>query len=54
MFLPMYCPRTIQAIGPWMGVISQFEQHVRAVSGLPVLKPVAHSHVTMINLIGMT
>ncbi len=32
--------------------VSQFEQHVRAVCGLPVLKPVQHSGVTMINLIG--
>lgn len=32
--------------------VSQFEQHIRAISGLPVLKPIAHSEVTMINLIG--
>ncbi|PZO88261.1 MAG: 5-(carboxyamino)imidazole ribonucleotide synthase, partial [Micavibrio aeruginosavorus] len=32
--------------------VSQFEQHMRAVSGLPVLNPVQHSAVTMINLIG--
>jgi 5-(carboxyamino)imidazole ribonucleotide synthase len=32
--------------------VSQFEQHVRAVCGLPVLQPVQHSGVTMINLIG--
>lgn len=32
--------------------VSQFDQHVRAVCGLPVLKPVQHSDVTMINLIG--
>ena len=32
--------------------VSQFEQHVRAVCGLPVLDPVQHSNVTMINLIG--
>ncbi len=32
--------------------VSQFEQHIRAVSGLPILKPRAHSRVTMLNLIG--
>jgi 5-(carboxyamino)imidazole ribonucleotide synthase len=32
--------------------VSQFEQHVRAVCGLPVLDPVPHSAVKMINLIG--
>lgn len=32
--------------------VSQFEQHVRAVCGLPILEPVAHSRVEMINLIG--
>jgi 5-(carboxyamino)imidazole ribonucleotide synthase len=32
--------------------VSQFEQHVRAVCGLPILTPVQHSGVTMINLIG--
>lgn len=32
--------------------VSQFDQHVRAVCGLPVLKPVRHSDVTMVNLIG--
>lgn len=32
--------------------VSQFEQHMRAVSGLPVLEPVQHSAVTMVNLIG--
>ncbi|PZQ48103.1 MAG: 5-(carboxyamino)imidazole ribonucleotide synthase [Micavibrio aeruginosavorus] len=32
--------------------VSQFEQHVRAVCGLPILKPVQHSAVTMYNLIG--
>ena len=32
--------------------ISQFEQHIRAVSGLPILKPVPHSKITMLNLIG--
>lgn len=32
--------------------ISQFEQHVRAVCGMPILRPAAHSAVTMLNLIG--
>lgn len=32
--------------------VSQFEQHVRAVCGLPILVPTQHSAVTMINLIG--
>lgn len=32
--------------------VSQFDQHVRAVCGLPILKPVQHTGVTMINLIG--
>lgn len=32
--------------------VSQFEQHVRAVCGLPVLQPVQHYGVTMVNLIG--
>lgn len=32
--------------------VSQFDQHVRAVCGLPILKPMQHSAVTMINLIG--
>ena len=32
--------------------ISQFENHVRAVCGLPVLPPNRHSNVTMVNLIG--
>ncbi len=32
--------------------VSQFEQHVRAVSGLPLRTPVPHSAVTMVNLIG--
>lgn len=32
--------------------ISQFEQHVRAVCGLPILRPVTTQSVTMINLIG--
>lgn len=32
--------------------VSQFEQHVRAVCGLPLGKPVQHTDVEMINLIG--
>lgn len=32
--------------------VSQFEQHVRAVCGLPILTPVQHSAITMVNLIG--
>ncbi len=32
--------------------VSQFDNHVRAVCGLPVLAPDRHSDVTMINLIG--
>lgn len=32
--------------------VSQFDQHVRAVCGLPVLPPQQHSAITMINLIG--
>lgn len=32
--------------------VSQFDLHVRAVCGLPVLQPRQHSGVTMINLIG--
>ena len=32
--------------------VSQFEQHVRAVCGLPILTPIQHSAVTMRNLIG--
>ncbi|HEU4838992.1 MAG TPA: 5-(carboxyamino)imidazole ribonucleotide synthase [Micavibrio sp.] len=32
--------------------VSQFEQHVRAVCGLPVRQPHQHSGVTMVNLIG--
>jgi 5-(carboxyamino)imidazole ribonucleotide synthase len=32
--------------------VSQFEQHVRAVCGLPVRQPQQHSGVTMLNLIG--
>lgn len=32
--------------------VSQFDQHVRAVCGLPILTPQQHSAVTMLNLIG--
>ncbi len=32
--------------------VSQFEQHVRAVCGMPILTPQQHSDVTMVNLIG--
>jgi len=32
--------------------VSQFEQHVRAVAGWPLVKPVRHGRVEMINLIG--
>lgn len=32
--------------------VSQFDQHIRAVCGLPILKPMQHSAVTMHNLIG--
>jgi 5-(carboxyamino)imidazole ribonucleotide synthase len=32
--------------------ISQFEQHIRAVAGWPLGKPVRHGQVTMTNLIG--
>jgi 5-(carboxyamino)imidazole ribonucleotide synthase len=32
--------------------ISQFEQHIRAVAGWPLAKPVRHGRVEMINLIG--
>ena len=32
--------------------ISQFEQHIRAIAGWPLGKPVRHGQVTMINLIG--
>lgn len=32
--------------------VSQFDQHVRAVCGLPILTPAQHSGVTMMNLIG--
>jgi 5-(carboxyamino)imidazole ribonucleotide synthase len=32
--------------------ISQFEQHIRAIAGWPLAKPVRHGQVTMTNLIG--
>ncbi len=32
--------------------ISQFEQHIRAIAGWPLGRPVRHGHVTMTNLIG--
>ena len=32
--------------------ISQFEQHIRAIAGWPLGKPVRHGPVTMTNLIG--
>ena len=32
--------------------VSQFEQHIRAIAGWPLGKPVRHGHVTMTNLIG--
>ncbi|WP_371421082.1 5-(carboxyamino)imidazole ribonucleotide synthase [Tardiphaga sp.] len=32
--------------------VSQFEQHIRAIAGWPLAKPVRHGQVTMINLIG--
>lgn len=33
-------------------VIDQFEQHIRAVAGWPMVDPIRHSDVTMMNLIG--
>ena len=33
-------------------VIDQFEQHIRAIAGWPLVDPVRHSDVEMINLIG--
>ena len=33
-------------------VIDQFEQHIRAVAGWPLVDPVRHSDVEMTNLIG--
>ena len=32
--------------------VSQFEQHIRAIAGWPLARPVRHGHVTMTNLIG--
>ena len=32
--------------------VSQFEQHIRAIAGWPLAKPVRHGKVTMTNLIG--
>ena len=32
--------------------VSQFEQHIRAIAGWPLGKPVRHSRVEMVNLIG--
>ncbi|MCX7319336.1 MAG: ATP-grasp domain-containing protein, partial [Hyphomicrobiales bacterium] len=32
--------------------VSQFEQHIRAIAGWPLGKPVRHGQVTMTNLIG--
>jgi len=32
--------------------VSQFEQHIRAIAGWPLAKPVRHGSVTMMNLIG--
>ena len=32
--------------------ISQFEQHIRAIAGWPLGKPIRHGQVTMTNLIG--
>ena len=32
--------------------VSQFEQHIRAIAGWPLAKPVRHGQVTMTNLIG--
>jgi 5-(carboxyamino)imidazole ribonucleotide synthase len=32
--------------------ISQFEQHIRAIAGWPLGKPLRHGEVTMTNLIG--
>lgn len=34
--------------------VSQFEQHIRAIAGWPLGKPVRHGLVTMTNLIGTT
>jgi len=32
--------------------VNQFEQHIRAISGLPLLTPERYANVTMYNLIG--
>ena len=32
--------------------VSQFEQHIRAVAGWPLAKPIRHGRVEMTNLIG--
>ena len=32
--------------------VSQFEQHIRAVAGLPLGKPIRHGRIEMTNLIG--
>jgi 5-(carboxyamino)imidazole ribonucleotide synthase len=32
--------------------VSQFEQHIRAVAGWPLAKPIRHGRVEMVNLIG--
>ena len=32
--------------------MSQFEQHIRAVAGWPLAKPIRHGRAEMINLIG--
>ena len=44
---------TIPAIGRIDGAsVSQFEQHIRAVAGWPLGKPIRHGRVEMTNLIG--
>ncbi len=43
---------TIPATGLDGASISQFEQHIRAIAGWPLGKPVRHGQVTMTNLIG--
>ena len=43
----------IPGTGRWTAPsISQFEQHIRAIAGWPLGKPVRHGQVTMTNLIG--
>ena len=32
--------------------VSQFEQHIRAICGLPLIKPVVRGHAVMVNLLG--